>query len=752
MRSTGLFSGFGLVALGLAMILPASLLDADSLRAQPGTAGVADNPDATPAELFADFLHYARMGRYRVAEVYADALLAHPDLDPVELLQVADHDKSSVDTLQIIIAHSSISEKAAKVLELLEIGQYETRKNPERIRDNIAKLGGSLQQQDIARRRLVDSGEWAVPALVATLGNRSKQNLHLPMRRTLASLGKSGVGPLTAALRVKDHFVRLAVIEALGALGYAQAVPYLRSITVDSSMPEESKAAAVAAIERIAELRGRPTYGTAEELFLKLAEQFYDEASSVKADTRLPEANVWYWDTESQTLAATPVPTKIFGSVMAMRCCEEALKLRNDYGDSIALWLAANTRREARLGLDVEDGDPSRMGEDDATRPSSFPRALYFTLAAGPRYAHKMLARAVEDGDSSVALGAIEALRVTASESSLIGGSDMREPLAAALQFPDLVVRTRAALALGAALPRSPFSGSQYVMPILSNALLLTGRESLLVVDGDEANLNRIVSELRQGDRTVIGETNVYRGLGRVRAELQSVSGIVLATDVAEPGLTVAMAQLRSEINFSKTPVVVLAKARQSLLADQTAEHDAYAEAVHGHADGGSILSALQRIEARTGQRRLDGDLAHAMAMEAAKTLLAIASDGRTVFDFTQAEPALLTALDTDDEAFQTAIAHVLALTSNTDAQMKLAALGFGDHISDSLRIVAFESLATSAKSFGNLLDEQQLSNLIDIARNEPDLTIRTAASKALGALNLASNKASEIIRSYHRG
>ncbi len=751
MRSTGLFSGFGQVALGLAMILPASLLDADSLRAQPSTAGVADHPDANPAELFADFLHYARMGRYRVAEAYADALLAHPDLDPVAILKVADRDKSSVDTLQIIIAHSSISDKAAQVLKLLEIGQYETRKNPERIRDNIAQLGGTLQQQDLARRRLVDSGEWAVPALVATLANTDKQDLHLPVRRALAALGKSGVGPLTAALQVKDDFVRLAVIEALGELGYAQAVPYLRAVAVDSGVPEESKSAAVVAIERIAELRGRPTQGPAEELFLSLAEQFYDEASSVKADTRLPEANVWFWDADSQTLAATPVPTKIFGPVMAMRCCGEALKLQNDHADSISLWLAANTRREARLGLDVEDGDPTRMGEADATRPASFPRALYFTWAAGPRYAHKMLARAVDDGDSSVALGAIEALRVTARESSLIGEGSARQPLAAALQFPDLVVRTRAALALGAALPRSPFSGSQYVIPILSDALMLTGRESILVVDGDQANLNRIVGELRQGNRLVIGETNVFRGLGRARAELQSISGIVLATDVVEPSLNVALAQLRSETNYSKTPVVVLAKATQSLQADQSADNDAYAEAVHGLADGGAILSAMGRIEARTGQRRLDGDLARSMAMEAAKTLLAIAIDGRTVLDFTQAEPALISALDSGDEAFQTAIANVLSMSANKDAQIRLATLGFSEHHSDALRIVAFESLATSAKSYGSLLEDEQLTNLIDIARNEPDLTLRTAASKALGALNLASNKASEIIRSFHR-
>ncbi len=40
----------------------------------------------------------------------------------------------------------------------------------------------------------------------------------------------------------------------------------------------------------------------------------------------------------------------------------------------------------------------------------------------------------------------------------------------------------------------------------------------------------------------------------------------------------------------------------------------------------------------------------------------------------------------------------------------------------------------------------------MNLPHNGPDLTIRTAGSKALVALNLATNKASEIIRSYYGG
>ena len=43
-------------------------------------------------------------------------------------------------------------------------------------------------------------------------------------------------------------------------------------------------------------------------------------------------------------------------------------------------------------------------------------------------------------------------------------------------------------------------------------------------------------------------------------------------------------------------------------------------------------------------------------------------------------------------------------------------------------------------------------TKLLRIAKDDADLTIRTAASQTLGAINLGNNKASEIIRAYYGG
>ena len=63
--------------------------------------------------------------------------------------------------------------------------------------------------------------------------------------------------------------------------------------------------------------------------------------------------------------------------------------------------------------------------------------------------------------------------------------------------------------------------------------------------------------------------------------------------------------------------------------------------------------------------------------------------------------------------------------------------------------MAAFASLAESAKNNGHLLEDSHVTGLVRLAQEEDDLVIRTAASQALGAINLATPKASEIIRSY---
>jgi len=739
------------VALFGVMIVLAAPLGVASAQSD-ADAGVSVPADATVETLFTDFLHYARMGRFTMADAHAKALLEHPDLDPVKLLELSSKDRRSVDTLLIIVENSTIGERAARVLELIQQGEFDRSRDDDRIRANIAQLGGDPQQEFYALRHLADSGEYAIPAMVQTLLDNSKKDLWPRVITALPKVGKAAVNPLVMALRMKNDDVRLHVIGALGEIGYLQAVPYLQRLVVNPDMPESTKTAAGQAIDRIQAISGRSVEGGCEDQFYVLAVKYYDEDPSVRADERLNKANVWYFDDDLQILKATVVPQRLFGAIMAMRCCEEALVLAKEKPEAIAQWLAANIRREDRLGMNIESGDPDEMAEPDPTRPDNFPRALYFTQAAGPIYAHRVLERAVADRDATVALGAIEALRITAGEVSLIGTEDHKQPLVEALRFPDLKVRIRAALALGAALPKSQFAGAHCVVPVLAAALTQEGKQQILVVDADQASLNRVVDELRGGGADVIGETNFLAAMKRARAEFQTVTAIYIATDVSDPGLPTALRALRDEFVYSMVPVVVLAKPGQSLLAEEVASLDDYADFVNAGVAGPGLMDRLAAINARTGHAPLDSDLALSMALESADTLRRIAEDGRTVYDFAQAQPALIGALSSPSEELRITCAAVLALAPTETAQRAIAHVALDPANTKTLRVSAFNSLAESAKNNGHLLEDEQVARLVEIARDDDDLVIRTAASEALGAINLRTNRASEIIRKYYNG
>ena len=706
-----------------------------------------------PAEietLFGDFLHFARLGKFAEAQAYATRLLAHPDLDPLELMTLADQDQQSVPTLLTLIQHTSLRQPAQRVLALIREGEYQQRQDQERIRDNVERLGGPPQMEYHAVKRLRESGEYAIPQMIDALLDRSKAGLWPRIIRALPQIGKPAVSPLVIALNTADADVRQNIAWTLGEIGYPQAVPYLLRLLADPKLPEGARQAAVEALSRIQRTSDRNPPASAVDAFVHLATQYFDEHGSVKADPRLLTANVWYW--EADRLEAKPVPTEIYGPVMAMRACEEALQLQPDSQEAIALWLAANIRREARLGMDVESAEPDAGADADSTRGADFPRSIYFSRAAGPQYCHLVLGRALQAGDKFVALGAIAALDVVAGESSLIGREDYKQPLVQALRFADAEVRMKAGIALARALPKSPFAGADLVGHVLAEALLQGGQAQYVVVDGEAENLNRLAGELRGLGAEVVAEANFLAAMERARRELPGINGFILATDMESPPVAAALADLRGTLRFSRIPVVILVKPQQEHRASQAEKSGFAVVTAQARSTAAELRDLIDTLGEEGGSAPLDKELAMELALRAADALRLVAIDGRTVIDIAPAVGALIGALQAEEEDLQISAAQVLALAPTAQGQQAICNLALDEDNTAALRLVAFDALAESAKRQGNQLAIEQIKGLVQAARETADLTMRTAASQALGALNLKLNEASEIIRAYHRG
>jgi HEAT repeat protein len=703
-----------------------------------------------------DGWHFAAIGRFEYADANFRALVdSNPDT--VALLELSRYNPARTEILIKLVTHSDVGPAAREMLRLLQEGEHRLRTDPREIEVNIERLAGPPRVVYQATNNLKASGEYAIPHLIAYLQEPRKRDLHPAIVRLLPLIGRPALNPLVVALEMKDETTKRTLVRALGEIGYQQAAPYLAKLASDTTASAEVRDEAQRALLAMSRSVGEAPAG----LFHGLAEDYYQDLESLRADPRFDRANVWYFDQDDQQLRLIAVPRAIFNDIMAMRCAERSLTHRPDEAATIALWLAANFRREAKLGLDVESEHATELAERDPTKPVDYPRSIYFARAAGPLYNHLVLQRAVKDRDPGVALGAIAALAATAGPGYLVGPEDHKQALVAALSFPSRLVRFKAALALGRSLPRSPFVGSQHVVPVLAEALGQTGRRVALLVDPEGQTRNAVQGVLRAAGYVVVADERLHAGLQQARErKVSGLDAVVLASDIDTPGIAEAVMELRREFQTAAAPIVILSKPGQTVLAGRVARESLGVETVLSDilniGDPDAIQRAvMERIAdaARVlGMKSLDAELARTLALEAAHVLREMALGRSDVFEFNRAEGALIDALQHPDEPLRIQAAHALALLPSDQAQRAIARAALNETNSKRQRMAAFASLAESARLHGGLLDDVLIERVVRLAKDSEDLDLRTACSQALGALNLTTLEASDIIRTQSRG
>ncbi len=688
-----------------------------------------------------DGWYFASIGRFDIANANFRALLEQ-NPDPVALVELTDQNPRRRQILIQISDNPIVGDAARRFLHILEQGERALRADPTRIKQYIRRLGGPPRGFANALERLKAAGEYAIPFMIQTLRDPQQRELVRPILRALPQIDRPALNPLVMALRVPDRTVQQYVIESLGRIGYWQAIPYLLRLKADDSTPPPIRAAVDQALARLRPSAG-PLAGIDDpaEAFYVLADQYYGGNRLLAADPRYDTANVWYW--RDDILQNIEVPTPIFDEVMAMRCCEECLRLRPDHPQALALWIAANFRREAQLPA----------GQTDDTRPEPYPPGVYFAQSAGPRYCQLALARAIDDRDPAVALGVIEALRRTAGPASILTPRGGRVALAEALSFPNRMVRVRAALALGRARPRSDFPGSQNLMPVLNEALrLFAGAKNALVVDPDADNANRLAATLRADGYAVLTGSNLFETLHAARQRFAGVDAIVIASDVSGPALAEGYAHLRGEAEFAAVPVVVLSKPGTRDAVEQLVAGDPRVTAVPASVSETDLPRALAAVARAVGAQPVEPEVGKQITLEALGVLEMLAATENPLFGPGGAEKALMDVLASGDAELMRPAARVLAYVSSVQAQEAIASLALDAQQDKRLRIDMFDALAQAGRLRGNHLSEATVAKLMEFAEREADLTLREAASRAVGALNLGAGPASTIIRDQYSG
>jgi HEAT repeat protein len=467
-----LFIGCFVVGAGFAQSQPATPGATVSPGPNPGQAppvntGVGDARQ-TLAENWNDFLHYTRIGRFDLAQGYGQAILQNKP-DPAELFKLVQANQQGYE-MAMKVAETARDEELAKVtgqlLALVDQGRFVQRTEPKIIVDEIRRLTSTPRGKMTAVRRLKDAGEYAVPflldAMAQAIQDPSTETKLSDMIEALPQIGRPAIRPLAAALQTDNARLKAEIIRALGAIGYPQSLPYLKYVAEKAQVPD-LRDLALASMQKIdAQSAGTP----AAALFYTLAERYYYHDESLAPTPGVPFGNLWFWDSQANRLQRVEVDQACFHELMSMRCCEWSLRAEEQFGPSIGLWLAAFFKGES-TGVPM----PEYFGPNHA-------KALVYATTAGPEYLHQALARAVNDRNAAVALGAVEALATTAGEKSLMYTLGPSQPLLQALRFPDRAVRYSAAIAIANAGPRQQFTESRTVVQNLAEALAKNGQQA----------------------------------------------------------------------------------------------------------------------------------------------------------------------------------------------------------------------------------------------------------------------------------
>jgi len=697
-------------------------------------APVADTPEAKLNQLADDFLHYALIYNESMAKDTGQAIL-NLNPEPRALLtafEAAEKGRDVPGTLQRLKRHEALHDTAVKIESLLEKAHILNYKDQARIQKEIERLGDGPRAYASAKSRLTESGQFAVPLYVQYLSDHKKKDLQPFIIQAMIEIGRPVLNPLIEQLNTPDAAEKLGLVDIIGRIGYAQAIPALKAIAETAGDNSDLKNAALRAIAGM-DKGGLTANVTASEAFVQLARGYYEKQPAVAAQYPAEDTNpVWYYNRGLNNVDLVNVPTAIWPNVMALRSCEQALKLVPNNQQAISLWLAAALRRELQLPA----------GATDPTHKDTDAPAAFYAKAAGPLYLNPVLALALQDRDSALALKTLAALEDTSGTSMMVNPAHGGAPLVRALSYPDRAVRFSAAEALARANPAKDYAGSFRVVPVLSEAVLQNGKPAVLIVDPKEGN--RLAESFRDKlDYTVYQANSMTEALEAAH-KAASFDLVILAD-----GPVVAQFNdlSQTDYRFTFAPMLVLTDGPTVGQVAHRFLNDPRVKVIGYGVDDAGLKTVVDDIKNKLGGTPLDAKAATEFSLRALKILGNLAADHASIYRVDDASAALQEALKDPKRAdVASAAAVVLGELSKPDDQRALAAIALIADTDPAVRTASFIALAQSAKRLGNQLDNATIDKVVNTVGTETNADIKQAAAQALGALNLASNQASSLI------
>ncbi len=680
--------------------------------------------------LLSDFLHYATIDNHELAGAYGSALLDDP-MAPDEfaaLVESSGNLDRFEDVTRRIQGVPALAEIGGGLQARYQEGKLAQARNPAQIEESIALLGQGGRATLVARRRLSEAGEYAMPYLLPAFAQQGDVVLQQEVGRVLVEMGSQAIIPLVTALPHVEPTLQERIVGVLGQISYPTSVPFLYDLA-QSTDNQRVGNACERAIDRIG--AGFNPDGDVSSYYEALAEGYYAESGSLTSFPGESQQLLWGYN---PAIGLTPqaIPTELFHEAMCMALTERAMQLRPDNAEALALWLSANFSREID---DAGRGMPNPSYGDDRRE------AKYYAVASGPTASQRVLRRALDARDTALARRAIEAIGATAGGTNLWDGLGERRPLLEALLYGNRRVRYEAALALAEAHPRTDFDGANRVVPLLAGAVRDASATYALVVAADIERQQFLTDALRGQGMTVLPTGS---SLGALNETISRAPGVdLIVTDLLGAETENLIASARNDSRLEAAPIVSLLDfADLAELQPRFATVEGITLLRSGVGRSGVASASEQAIEASLGGS-LSPTEAQAYKFRSLKALRDLSVSASSVLDVADATDALVGAMDSEPTEIGVLIAEILSYVGTSEAQQALAEAALDAVGAEQVTLLG--SLAGSVRRFGDQLEDAQVRRLIGLSMDS-DERAATGAATVLGALNLENRSVLPLI------
>lgn len=697
-----------------------------ALAQSEASAPAADTKAGQAAQLF---VHYVLIANADQAKANAEVLLAEElsAADLARLVEQLDLASRFEDAFRRGRSMDGVSDELAQVEIKLESGRKELAREHARIAEAIGMLNGPVRGQILGKDRLLAAGEYAVPALLKQVVESRDPGLDVACGRVLVEMKRPAALPLAMALPSLDATAQRKVALILGEIGYPVAIPVLLDVAQAKGATPDVAESAMTAVKMIG-----GTDGPAAAAYAAQASRFLNADPTLMAFPSEATQNVWNWS-ESGGLGAQEVSTPLYFDVLAMRFAQRALELDPANRSALALFIAADLRREARMTDDMVDPMYGGGGRS----------AQYFATLAGPAIMQDVLALGLSMNDTGLVRASLSALRETAGADEMI--VDGNSPVVQCLLYPDRRVQFEAALTLASVQPTGAFAGAEQVVPTLAQAVRSGGQLFAGIVAPSTEDAQRFAGALKAAGYVPLTAVQDAAGFEVVAARNAGSDLVVLSGSGAS--IKDAYTSLRSRRNGMAMPMLVVAQPGD-MASLEILEKDGRTVVIGAGVDDNAFASAINDVMVSTYGGAPSADELSRFVPQSIDALMRVGLARGSVYRIDDAEQGLIEALRVQEGPIRVGVANVLALVSTQKAQQALIETALS--VTGDEQAMLFAPVASSARRWGSQVTRQQADALRTLVTTATG-ALADAASAAYGALNLPPSQAVDMILKARR-